>query len=233
MDMIYILWFIYILSISFAQSLLHDLIPGPPGDLNNEKKRWLIIGICLHTIISPLLRKYVNPIINDLYKSLVCSDSIHTQDYHKHLKKYPGTNKYFLNYESINDNKKVPKKKINNALKCDYQKYDYKVTSHVDLSKLFLQPNMAHYVAIDESCDSSALLSMVINISSFPQAVQIDADKVNILIYIVTVLLFRWLNELVIDKLLAYCFQFMYIVIYISYRSSEIDAVKVPVFNIF
>ncbi|XP_052080612.1 uncharacterized protein LOC127718586 [Mytilus californianus] len=156
------------------------MITGPPGDLNNEKKRWLIIGICLHTIISPLLRKYVDPIIINLYKSLVFSDSIDTQDYHTYLKKYPGTNKYFLNYESINDNRKVPKKKINNAWKGDYQRYNYKVTSHVDLSKLFLKPHLAHYSAIDESCDSSALLSMVINISSFPQTVQTDADKIRV-----------------------------------------------------
>ncbi|XP_076088323.1 uncharacterized protein LOC143058765 [Mytilus galloprovincialis] len=39
---------------------------------------------------------------------------------------------------------------------------------------------MAQYSAIDESCDSSALLSMVINISSFPQAVQTAADKIRL-----------------------------------------------------
>lgn len=64
----------------------------------------------------------------------------------------------------------------------DYQRYDYKVTNHVDLSKLFLQPNMTNYSAIDASCDSSALLGLVINISSFQPAVQADASKVNIVI---------------------------------------------------
>ncbi|XP_076088220.1 uncharacterized protein LOC143058633 [Mytilus galloprovincialis] len=142
---------------------------GPPGDLDEEKKRWLIVGICLHSIISPLLRKYVNPIISNLYNSLVSSDSIDTQGYHRYLKKYPATNRYFLNYESINNNRTMNK---------NYRSYDYRVTSHVDLSKLFLPPNMAHYSGIDGSCDSSALLGMVINISSFPRAVQTDAEKI-------------------------------------------------------
>ncbi|XP_063412664.1 uncharacterized protein LOC134695365 [Mytilus trossulus] len=148
------------------------------GDLDEEKKRWLIVGICLHSIISPLLRKYVDPILSNLFSSLVASDFIDTQGYNRYLKKYPATNRYFLNYESINNNRSVPKKKINNKWINDYQAYDYKVTSHVDLSKLFLQPSMAHYTAIDESCDSSALLGMVVNISSFQLAVQFDAEKI-------------------------------------------------------
>ncbi|CAC5423711.1 unnamed protein product [Mytilus coruscus] len=151
---------------------------GSPGDLDEEKKRWLIVGICLHSIISPLLRKYVDPIVSNLYNSLVSSHSIDTQSCNGYLKKYPATNKYFLSYESINNNRSVPKTKKYNKWMNDYQKYDFKVTSHVNLSKLFLQPHMALYSAIDESCDSSALLGMVINISSFPPAVQTDAEKI-------------------------------------------------------
>lgn len=125
------------------------------------------MGICLYSIISPLLRKYVDPILSNLYSSLVSSDSIDTQSCNGYLKKYPVTNRYFLNYESVNNNRNK-----------NYRSYDYKVTSHVDLSKLFLQPSMAKYSGIDESCDSSALLGMVINISSFPACVQTDAVKV-------------------------------------------------------
>ncbi|CAC5354915.1 unnamed protein product [Mytilus coruscus] len=145
---------------------------GPPGDLDEEKKRWLIVGICLHSIISPLLRKYVDPIISNLYNLLVSRDSIDTQGCNKYLEKYPVTNRYYLNYESINNNRKLNKK---------YKNYDYKVTSHVDLSKLFLQPNMAQYSGINESCDLSALLGLVINIhdiSLFPSSVQTDAEKI-------------------------------------------------------
>ncbi|CAG2229627.1 unnamed protein product [Mytilus edulis] len=151
---------------------------GPPGDLDEERKRWLIVGFCLHSIISPLLRKYVDPIMKKLYTSLVSSDSIDTQGYHRYLKKYPNANRYYLNYESINNNKNVPKKKINNKWVNDYQNYDYKVMSHVDLSKLFLLPNMALYSAFDGTCDASALTGMVFSISSFPSAVQTAAEKI-------------------------------------------------------
>ncbi|XP_071150632.1 uncharacterized protein [Mytilus edulis] len=150
---------------------------GPPGDLDEEKKRWLIVGICLHSIISPLLRKYADPILRNLYNSLVSSDTIDTQGYNRYLRKYPASNRYFLNYDSINNNNSVPKKKIYNKWINDYQNFDYKVASHVDLSKLFLQPNMAHYSGFNESCDSSALLGLVINISSFPPIIQTDAEK--------------------------------------------------------
>ncbi|XP_071149198.1 uncharacterized protein [Mytilus edulis] len=37
---------------------------------------------------------------------------------------------------------------------------------------------MTHYSGIDESCDASALLSMVINIRTFPPTVQTDAKKI-------------------------------------------------------
>ncbi|XP_076087763.1 uncharacterized protein LOC143058186 [Mytilus galloprovincialis] len=151
---------------------IHIKIPrttGPPGDLDEEKKRWLIVGICLHSILSPLLRKYVDPIISNLYNSLVSSDSIDTQGYTTYLKKYPSTNRYFLNYESVNNNRRFNK---------NYRSYDFRVRSHVDLSKLFLQPNMAQYTGFNESCDSSALLGLVINISSFPPIIQTDAEKI-------------------------------------------------------
>ncbi|CAG2247538.1 unnamed protein product [Mytilus edulis] len=141
---------------------------GPPGDLDEEIKRWLIVGICLHSIISPLLRKYVDPFISNLYNSLVSSDSIDTQGYQRYLRKYPAANIYYLNYKSINNNSKLAK---------NYWNYDYKVKSHVDLSKLFLKPSMAIYSAIDETCDTSALLGMVVNINAFPPAVQVDAKR--------------------------------------------------------
>ncbi|VDI29181.1 Hypothetical predicted protein [Mytilus galloprovincialis] len=145
-------------------------IAGPPGDLDEEKKRWLIVGICLHSIISPLLRKYVYCIVSSLYRSLVNRNNIDMQGWNRYLWKFPDTNEYYLNYKSINNNY--------DNWKNDYHMYDYKVMSHVDLSKLFLQPNMTHYSAIDESCDASALLGMITNISLFPPAVQTVAKKI-------------------------------------------------------
>ncbi|XP_071138271.1 uncharacterized protein [Mytilus edulis] len=151
---------------------------GAPRKLDEEKTSWLVVGICLHSIISPLLRTFIDPIVENLYKTLVTNDTIDTQTYHGYLKKYPSNNQFFLNYESINNNRNLPKKKINSEWKKDYQNYDYNIMSHVDLSKLFLQPTMAHYSAIDESCDSSALINMIINISAFPKKIQTDAEQV-------------------------------------------------------
>ncbi|XP_063405869.1 uncharacterized protein LOC134689832 [Mytilus trossulus] len=73
-----------------------------------------------------------------------------------------GTGNIPLNYDSINNNKATR----------GYRTYDYKVQNAVDLSKLFLQTHMANYTAFDETCDSSALLGMIVNIDIFPVNVQ-------------------------------------------------------------
>ena len=104
-----------------------------------------------------------------MYKSLVKQYHIDNQQFQNYLKKYPPTNT-MLNYEPINDNKKLYGRQT--------WKYDYDVKNPVDLSKLFLQTHMAQYVAFDETCDASALLAIVINIDQFPLAVQKDANEV-------------------------------------------------------
>ncbi|CAG2198841.1 unnamed protein product [Mytilus edulis] len=142
---------------------------GPPNDLDDNRKRWLVVGICLHSILSPALRKYVNPVVTKLYNSLKLTDKIDIQTHTGHLQNYGATNIY-LNYEAINNNKAMH----------GYRKnlFDYNVQNVVDLSKLFLQTHMAHYTAFDVSCDSSALLGMVDRIDSFPGNVQMAASNV-------------------------------------------------------
>ncbi|CAG2249598.1 unnamed protein product [Mytilus edulis] len=142
---------------------------GPHDDLDNSKKRWLVVGICLHNIISPVLRNYVVPVITKLCYSLTRLHKINQQTYRSYLRRYPPTNKE-LNYEAINSNK--DKFKWRRAL------YDYRVKSPVDLSRLFLQTHMAHFTAFDDSCDSSALLGIIVNIDRFPAIVQADAKKI-------------------------------------------------------
>ncbi|CAG2193034.1 unnamed protein product [Mytilus edulis] len=144
--------------------LQHPSHTGTPGDLDDNKKRWLVVGICLHSILAPALRKYVEPIVTNLYNSLKISDHIDLQTYQGHLQTY-GTANIHLNYYPINNNKATR----------GYQTYDYKVQNAVDLSKLFLKTHMANYTAFDESCDSSALLGMIVNIDIFPVNVQRDA----------------------------------------------------------
>ncbi|CAG2241208.1 unnamed protein product [Mytilus edulis] len=141
---------------------------GPPDDLDDRRKRWLIVGICLHTIISPVLRTYVVPVVTKLCYSLTSRNKIHKQTYGSHLERYAPTNTQ-LNYEAINNNKTLYGR--NRA------RYDYRVKSAVDLSRLFLQTHMAHFTAFDDSCDSSALLGIIVNIDRFPPVVQADARK--------------------------------------------------------
>ncbi|CAG2209520.1 unnamed protein product [Mytilus edulis] len=140
---------------------------GPPDDLDDRRKRWLIVGICLHTIISPILRTYVVPVVTKLCYSLTSRNKIHKQTYGSHLERYAPTNTQ-LNYQAINNNKT----KRNKA------QYDYRVRSAVDLSRLFLQTHMAHFTAFDDSCDSSALLGIIVNIDRFSPVVQANAKKI-------------------------------------------------------
>ncbi|CAC5387258.1 unnamed protein product [Mytilus coruscus] len=145
-------------------------ITAKPADLDDNQKRWLVVGICLHSVISPALRNYVLTILTKLCYKLSIKHRLDTQTFSSHLKKHPPTNKAFLNYEAVNNNK----------MKHGYYKanYDYTIKSVVDLSKLFLQTHMAHYTGFDETCDSSALLGLIINIDKFSPVVKSDADDV-------------------------------------------------------
>lgn len=150
------------------------IFSAPPIDLKNNQKRWLVIGICLHDILSPVLRKYIESEINQLYTSLVTSNNINAQLYNNgFLERYPpSSNGYRLNYETINNNKAFYKGQV--------KLYDYKVQNAVDFSKLFLQQlTIAHYTDFDEACDSSALLAILINVDTFSTVVQHDANAVS------------------------------------------------------
>ncbi|CAC5396533.1 unnamed protein product [Mytilus coruscus] len=138
-------------------------------DLDDNQKRWLVVGICLHSVISPALRKYVDSILTVLLNELTHKNKIDTQIYQTHLRTYP-PNGAFLNYDAVNNNK--PNFGKNNS------KYDYTIKNAVDLSKIFLQTHMAHYTGFDETCDSSALLGLILNIAKFDPIVQSDADDV-------------------------------------------------------
>ncbi|XP_063408732.1 uncharacterized protein LOC134692212 [Mytilus trossulus] len=134
------------------------------ADLDENQKRWLVVGICLHSVISPALRNYVVPILTKLCYTLSVHHRLETQTFPTRLPKHPPTNKTFLNYEGVNNNK----------VKHGYykQRYDYKIKSVVDLSKLFLQTHMAYYTGFDDTCDSSALLGLIINIDQFDPIVK-------------------------------------------------------------
>ncbi|XP_052071822.1 uncharacterized protein LOC127710118 [Mytilus californianus] len=138
-------------------------------DLDDDVKRWVVIGLCLHNVLTPALRIYVSPIITQMYTSLVSTDHINTQTSHSYLRIYLPT-KTKLNYETINNNKTLYGGQT--------WKYDRCVKNPIDLSKLFVQTHMAQYIAFDSTCDSSALLAIIINIDQFPLAVQEEANEV-------------------------------------------------------
>ncbi|XP_063405860.1 uncharacterized protein LOC134689824 [Mytilus trossulus] len=143
---------------------------GPPTEIDDNKKRWLVIGICLHSILSPALRKYVEPVVTNFYNSLRLSHQIDKQNFIGHLKIYGAVDIKYLNYKAINNNKKTFGNRTPH--------YDYKVQNAVDLAKLFLEINMAHYKRFDESCDASALLGLIVNIDKFPGNIQSATEYV-------------------------------------------------------
>jgi hypothetical protein len=155
---------------------LSVLVPSP--DLDDDTKRWLVVGICLHSVISPALRQYVEPVVTQVYKAVQQTHRIQTQTYPNYLERYPPTNKYSLNYESVNGNKQKYGT-IKQQYKTRIKKYDFNITDAVEFSKLFLLPDMAHYTKFDLTCDASALLGIIININTFPQNVRIDAENVS------------------------------------------------------
>lgn len=123
--------------------------------------------------MAPALRKFTEPITHNLYNVIQSTHLIQTQTYPNQLRKYPSSGRD-LNYEAINNNHLIPRVRR----QPDVGKYDYKVSSHVEFSKLFLKTFMAQYTAFDETCDLSALLGIIINIDKFPQPVQNVAMKV-------------------------------------------------------
>ncbi|CAC5360145.1 unnamed protein product [Mytilus coruscus] len=101
------------------------------------------------------------------------SHGIQTQTYPNQLKKYPKSRRQ-LNYESINKNHAIARI----GRKQDLVNYDYKVGNHVEFSKLFMKTYMAQYTAFDETCDLSALLSLIVSIDKFPKPVKNAAMKI-------------------------------------------------------
>ncbi len=76
---------------------LHVLCITGVSNLDDNKKRWLVVGICLHTVVSPVLKKYIGPTLLRLYNALKMSDNSHTQVYPNVMKTH-GANQIYVNY---------------------------------------------------------------------------------------------------------------------------------------
>ncbi|XP_060567396.1 uncharacterized protein LOC132726147 [Ruditapes philippinarum] len=180
----------FFISMPIISSKLHDLESRPTiveiangadpnqmvkPDIEDDQKRWLIVGICLHSVLSPVLRKYIPPVVSNLYSQLKRSDQIDNQKYPNQLARYKPTNKE-LNYEAINNNAVIPQV----SRRKDEKNFNYDVKCDVDLSKLFMPTSMTQYTGFDDTCDTSALLGIIINIFSFPALVKTVAEQVHI-----------------------------------------------------
>lgn len=147
--------------------MYYGLFTGDLCDLTDNNKRWLLVGIGLHTVIIPALRKYVAPRLDQLWQNLKTTNKIDVQVYPHQMKSYLST---FFNYEAINNNRSLGVKQ--------QAKFDYRVKDSTDLSKLFLQTNMALHSVIDENCDLSALLCIIIKAGICPGSAIDFAERV-------------------------------------------------------
>ena len=100
------------------------------------------------------MRPFVEQEIQREYGNLQTNHNIHTQSYIGRLQRYAVA----LKYENINGNDTLPKKP---GGKHDYSTFDYRVTSHIDFAKLYVENHMAKFNAFDEHCDASALLALL------------------------------------------------------------------------
>ena len=115
-------------------------------DLADKQKRWVVIGICLNRLLLPVLRDFTGQEILKHYTSLKSTSKIDTQVFGSHLT-HDGSFK--LNYSSINNNWAKFKRKE--------RLYDYKVTTDVDLAKLYLEPHMAKFTGETLCCQGGGI----------------------------------------------------------------------------
>ena len=143
--------------------------------LSKKNKRWIVYGIALNHVLVPSIRPLLEQEILKEYNDLKSNHHIDVQITHNFpAPRYP--NHKAMRYENINSND--TKLKPPHFKKYDYSNFDYKVTSHVDFAKLFLQSHMAKFNAFYETCDASAVLNLLGRLPVFPSALQNAANIV-------------------------------------------------------
>ncbi len=135
----------------------------------------MVFGIALDHVIVPSVRPILEQEILKEYNDLKSNHGIDVQTAHSFpVPKYPTHDA--MKYENINAN--GTKLKPPDYKKYDYPKFDYNVRSHVDFGKLFLQNHMAKFNAFNETCDASAVLSLLGRIPVFSSTLQNAANAV-------------------------------------------------------
>ncbi len=130
-----------------------------------------MFGIALSKVLVSQIRPFVEQEVQKEYGNLQTSHNIHTQSTSGRLKNWPT----FLKYENINGNDAHPRLP---GGRCNYSLFDCRVTSYVDLAKLYVENHMAKFNAFDEHCDASAVLALLGKVPVFSHAVQSAAGDV-------------------------------------------------------
>ena len=129
--------------------------------LSNEKKGFVVIGLCLNDVLTPTLRDVLATKIPTWHQDLCKRYGIDKQ--------VLGTKIQFWKngkYENINYNHELESK----------SDWDYGVTDAVSLAKLFVEPFMPMFTSFDEM-DLSLILSVIGKAPLFTKAAD-AADKV-------------------------------------------------------
>ena len=127
------------------------------SSITDEEKRWVVIGICLAKVLTPVLRNILATEIAIWYQVLCQPPTeIDKQVFVGHKKSLPPSS-LKLNYRNINNN---------DALKLPGL-FDYAVRDSLSLAKLFLKPSMCKFTAFDQTMDISAVLSVICEAAPF------------------------------------------------------------------
>ena len=128
-------------------------VPAVSTVITDDQRRWVVIGICLNKLLTPVLRTVLGQKIPFWYNNLcLLPNPINRQTYKKHETKLPPST-VKLNYGSINKN-------YDNH-KSTYSAYDYDVKDPESLARLFVQPFMAKFTGFDQTMDLSAALTLI------------------------------------------------------------------------
>lgn len=133
-----------------------------------EKRRWLVVGLCLHSVVIPPLREIIACEVSKVYNEMKEDNCIDTQTPSDHLRRIEGDWKD-LNYRNINENHRFENE----------GEFDYKVRDNVSLVKLLMERSMAKFNAFDNSFDASAAITVLSTIRFFDIPVNEKAIDVN------------------------------------------------------
>ena len=136
-----------------AAAMSEPAIATPLTVITDDQRRWVVIGICLNKLLTPVLRTVLGQQIPVWYNNLCHPPTnIAKQVYRAQVKQIPPST-VKLNYSNINKN-------YDNH-KATYSAYDYNVKDPESLAKLFVQPFMVKFTGFDQTMDLSAALTLI------------------------------------------------------------------------